>query len=215
MKPRHRRGFAFLLIEAIHHEDLNFSINSTDYREGANVNFAPPPSDFQNFTPDTTFHFLHLQSRISQSTMAVEIKNKKANYQYFLEDHFTAGILLQGSEIKSIRAGKASIQEAYCKITGDEVFIYNMYIAEYQNSGFFDHEPRRARKLLLNRHEINKIIRKSKDVGFTLVPVKLFISEKGWAKLEFAIARGKKLHDKREDIKAKDIKRDLDRLKNF
>lgn len=147
--------------------------------------------------------------------MSVEIKNKKASYQYFLEDSFTAGILLRGSEIKSIRAGKASIQEAYCKIQGNELFIFNMYIAEYQNAGFFDHETRRVKKLLLNRTELNKIIKKSKDVGFTIVPTRLFINDKGWAKLEFALAKGKKLYDKREDIKSKAIKRDLDRLKKI
>ena len=147
--------------------------------------------------------------------VSVEIKNKKASYQYFLEDSFTAGILLRGSEIKSIRAGKASIQEAYCKIQGNELFIFNMYIAEYQNAGFFDHETRRVKKLLLNRTELNKIIKKSKDVGFTIVPTRLFINDKGWAKLEFALAKGKKLYDKREDIKSKAIKRDLDRLKKI
>ncbi|MFT4679584.1 MAG: SsrA-binding protein [Flavobacteriales bacterium] len=147
--------------------------------------------------------------------MSVEIKNKKASYQYFLEDSFTAGILLKGSEIKSIRAGKASIQEAYCKIQGNELFMMNMYIAEYQNAGFFDHETRRVKKLLLSRTELNKIIKKSKDVGFTIVPTRLFINEKGWAKLDFALAKGKKLYDKREDIKSKEIKRDLDRLKKI
>jgi SsrA-binding protein len=147
--------------------------------------------------------------------VTVEIKNKKASYQYFLEDSFSAGILLQGSEIKSIRVGKASIQEAYCRIQGKELFIFNMYIAEYQNASYFDHEPRRVRKLLLNRTELNKIIKKSKDVGFTIVPTRLFINNKGWAKLDFALAKGKKLHDKREDIKSKEVKRDLDRLKKF
>jgi SsrA-binding protein len=147
--------------------------------------------------------------------VSVEIKNKKASYQYFLEDSFTAGILLKGSEIKSIRAGKASIQEAYCKIQGNELFMMNMYIAEYQNAGFFDHETRRVKKLLLSRTELNKIIKKSKDVGFTIVPTRLFINEKGWAKLDFALAKGKKLYDKREDIKSKEIKRDLDRLKKI
>jgi SsrA-binding protein len=90
-----------------------------------------------------------------------------------------------------------------------------MYIAEYQNASYFDHEPRRVRKLLLNRTELNKIIKKSKDVGFTIVPTRLFINNKGWAKLDFALAKGKKLHDKREDIKSKEVKRDLDRLKKF
>lgn len=143
--------------------------------------------------------------------MSVEIKNKKAGFQYHLLDEFTAGIQLQGTEIKSIRNGKASIVEGYCKFKGDELFIYNMYIAEYENAGHFTHNPKRARKLLLKRTELNKLQRKLKDVGLTVIPTLLFINEGGLAKLNIALSKGKKLFDKREDLKSKDTKRDMDR----
>lgn len=122
-----------------------------------------------------------------------------------------AGIQLTGTEIKSIRAGKASITEGYCFIKNDEIFIKNMYIAEYLQGSYNNHNPKRDRKLLLNRTEINKIIKKKKDVGITIVPLKMFINKNGYAKLEIALAKGKKLHDKRHDLKAKDAKRSMDR----
>ena len=139
--------------------------------------------------------------------MAVEIKNKKANYQYELTERFTAGIQLKGTEIKSIRGGKASIGEAYCKLINKELFVFNMYIAEYENAGYATHEERRQRKLLLDKVELKKITRKMKDVGLTIVPTLVFINENGWAKMNIAIAKGKKMHDKRDDLKKKDIKR--------
>ncbi|NNE55888.1 MAG: SsrA-binding protein SmpB [Flavobacteriales bacterium] len=144
--------------------------------------------------------------------MSVEIKNKKASYTYFLTDSFTAGMKLTGTEIKSIRGGKASITEAYCRFQGDEIFVFNMYIAEYPNGGYVNHEPYAVRKLLLNKHELSKIKRKMKNVGYTLVPTRVFISDKGWAKMEFSIAKGKKLHDKRATEKAKEWNRDKERL---
>lgn len=139
------------------------------------------------------------------------ILNKKARYRYFLQDEFTAGIQLTGTEIKSIRAGKASIVESFCKIKKGEMFVINMYIAEYENGGYANHKPKRDRKLLLNRSELNKIDRKVKNQSMTIVPLELFINEKGLAKLKIALSKGKKLHDKRDDIKKKDLKRDLDR----
>lgn len=147
--------------------------------------------------------------------MSVEIKNKKANYLYTLMDSFTAGIQLQGSEIKSIRNSKASIVEGYCKYVDDELFIFNMYIAEYENAGHYNHEPKRPRKLLMQRTELNKLRRKMKDVGLTIVPTLLYINEAGWAKLDISLAKGKKLHDKREDLKQKDQKRDMDRSESY
>lgn len=126
-------------------------------------------------------------------------------------DKFVAGIQLTGTEIKSIRNSKASIVEAYCVCDNGEVFIRNMYIAAYENGSFYNHSPRGDRKLLLNKKEINKIEKFLKDKGNALVPLRMFISEKGWAKLEIATAKGKKLHDKRQDLKAKDDKRDMDR----
>ena len=143
--------------------------------------------------------------------MAVNIQNKKAHFRYFLTDHFVTGIVLFGPEIKSIRAGKANIAEAYCKMHKGELYIINMNISPYANAGYIKIAERRERKLLLNKTELLKIERKLKDTGTTLVPVRMFINEKGWAKLEIAIARGKNMSDKREDAKTKDLKREMDR----
>lgn len=143
--------------------------------------------------------------------MSVAIKNKKAKFLYHLMDTFTAGIMLHGTEIKSIRNSKASIVEAYCKFDGNDLFVYNMNISEYDNAGWTQHTPKRPRKLLLNKTELNKIRKKLKDVGLTLIPTLLFINDKGLAKLEIAVAKGKKLYDKREDLKQKSQKRDIDR----
>ena len=146
----------------------------------------------------------------------INIQNKKARFQYHLFEKYVAGIQLTGTEIKSIRNGKASIVEAYCLFEKGEVWIRNMHIAAYENGSFYNHKPRADRKLLLNRKEIDKIEKFLKVKGNTLVPLRMFISEKGWAKLEIACAQGKKLHDKREDLKEKDDKRAMDRaMKNF
>ena len=142
--------------------------------------------------------------------MAVNIKNKKASYTYFLTDDFTAGLVLSGSEIKSIRGGKASITESYCRFEKGELWVYNMYVAEYPNAGYMPQDPRRKRKLLLQRTELKKL--QKKDVGVTLVPTLLFIASSGYAKLKFSVAKGKKLHDKRQSLKDKDISRDLARM---
>lgn len=141
----------------------------------------------------------------------INIKNKRASFEYEFLEKFTAGIQLTGTEIKSIRAGKASITEGYCFLKNGEVFIKNMYIAEYEQGTYNNHNPKRDRKLLLNRTEINKLEKKKKDVGLTIVPLKVFITKKGYAKLDIALAKGKKLHDKRHDLKAKDAKRSMDR----
>ena len=143
--------------------------------------------------------------------MSVEIKNKKASFTYFLEDEYTAGIQLNGCEIKSIRNGKASIVEAYCKMEKGEMWVMNMYIAEYPNAGYIVQKPRRQRKLLLTKTEIKKLDKKLKNVGVTLVPTLLFISKSGYAKLKFRVAKGKKMHDKRASIKERDVQRDIDR----
>ena len=141
----------------------------------------------------------------------INIKNKKAKFEYEFLEKFTAGMQLFGTEIKSIRAGKASIVEAYCFVNKNEVFIKNMYIAEYKQASYNNHETRRDRKLLLNRNEIDKLVKKKKDVGLTIIPLSLFINGKGYAKIDIALAKGKKLHDKRHDLKAKDDKRAMDR----
>lgn len=141
----------------------------------------------------------------------VNIRNKRARFEYHLFDIFTAGMQLRGTEIKSIRNSKASILEAYCIFDEGEVWIRNMSITEYENGSFYNHKPKSDRKLLLNKKEINKIERFLKVKGNTLIPLKLFLSEKGWAKIEIACAQGKKLYDKRNDLKEKDDKRDMDR----
>ncbi|MDG1346029.1 MAG: SsrA-binding protein SmpB [Crocinitomicaceae bacterium] len=145
------------------------------------------------------------------SQSKVNIRNKKARFEYHLEDTFTAGMVLTGTEIKSIRNNKASILEAFCVFVNSEVFIRNMFINDYVNTSFFHHKPKGDRKLLLNKREINKIEKWLKDKGNTIIPTKVFINDKGWAKVEIATARGKKMHDKRDDLKAKDDKRDMDR----
>ena len=146
----------------------------------------------------------------------VEIKNKKAKFEFEFLENFTAGIQLFGTEIKSIRNNKASITESYGIIIKNELFIRNMYVGDYVNSGHFNHDSKRDRKLLLNKIELNKINKKLKNKGLTIVPTKLFIGKNGWAKLNISIAKGKKIYDKREDLKTKDIKREIDRnFKNF
>jgi SsrA-binding protein len=146
----------------------------------------------------------------------VEIKNKKAKFEFEFLENFTAGIQLFGTEIKSIRNNKASIAESYGVMIKDELFIRNMYVGDYENSGHFNHESKRDRKLLLKKIELNKINKKLKNKGLTIVPTKLFIGKNGWAKLNISIAKGKKIYDKREDLKTKDIKREIDRnLKNY
>lgn len=145
-----------------------------------------------------------------------DIKNKKARFEYEFLDDFTAGIVLTGTEIKSIRAGKASIAESFGVMVKGELFLRNMYIQEYENGSYNNHQPKRDRKLLLNKTELKKLEKKLKDKGLTIVPSKLFINEKNRAKLNIHLARGKKLHDKRDDLKLKDQKRDMDRaMKRF
>ena len=147
---------------------------------------------------------------------SISISNRKARFEYELLDVFTAGIQLQGTEIKSLREGNANLAEAYCYVQESEVWVTGMYIAEYSYGSYLNHEPKRIRKLLLNKKEINKIDSALQDVGVTIVPLKLFINAKGWAKIEIALARGKKLHDKRENLKQKDDQRQMDRaLKDF
>lgn len=150
------------------------------------------------------------------SSSHINIKNKKAKFEYHLEDEFVAGIQLTGSEIKSIRNNKASIVEAYCVFVEDELFVRNMHIAEYDNASYYNHKPRRDRKLLLNRQELDKLFKKVQTKGNSIVPTHLFINDKGLAKLRIYLASGKKLHDKRQDLKQKDAKREMDRaMKSF
>lgn len=141
----------------------------------------------------------------------VSIKNKRASHEYLLLQDFTAGIQLSGTEIKSIREGKASIVDAYCTFRGNELFVINMHIAEYVYGTYNNHEPKRDRKLLLTKRELHKLQTKVKEKGFTIIPTLLFINEKGLAKLMISLARGKHHYDKRETLKQKDLKREIDR----
>ena len=142
---------------------------------------------------------------------SVNIRNKKASHEYFLVQEVTAGIMLTGTEIKSIRDGTASIADAYCTFTGTELFVRNMHIAEYSLGTHYNHEPKRDRKLLLTKRELKKLATKVKERGFTIIPVLLFINEKGLAKLTIALARGKHAYDKRETLKQKDHQREMER----
>ena len=138
------------------------------------------------------------------------IKNKRATFDYELLETFTAGIVLTGTEIKSIRLGKVSLVDTYCVVERKEIWVKNMYIAEYFYGTYNNHATRRDRKLLLNRKEIRKIDVAAKNSGFTIIPARLFINERGLVKVVIAIAKGKKEYDKRNVIRERDIKRDLD-----
>ena len=137
------------------------------------------------------------------------IENRRAGYEYFLTDRFSAGIVLTGSEIKSIRAGKANITDGFCSFVKEELFLRNVHISEWKFASINNHVPVHDRKLLLKKTELKKLLGKTKEKGFTIVPIKIFFSEKGLAKLEIALAKGKKLYDKRDDLKLKDAKRDM------
>lgn len=141
----------------------------------------------------------------------INIKNKRAEFDYLLMDKYTAGLVLTGTEIKSIRKGKASLVDTYCYVIGGEMWVKNMYIAHYEQGSYNNHVERRDRKLLLNRKEIRKIQQTVKSPGFSIVPTLLFIDEKGLAKLDIFIARGKKEYDKRETLKEKEDRRSIDR----
>ena len=152
--------------------------------------------------------------RVASPSMAaskVEVKNRRAAFEYHLLDSYECGMVLMGSEIKSIRAGGASINEAFCTFVGNDLMVRNMQIAPYGTNIHFVHEPKRDRKLLLHQRELDKLRKKLRDTGTTIVPVRLFIADNGFAKLEIALAKGKKTFDKRESIKARDVQRDLDR----
>ena len=142
----------------------------------------------------------------------IEIKNKKANFDYFIEDTYECGIVLTGTEIKSIRKGSANLKDSYARVKNNEVFLTNMFISTYEEGNRFNHDERRERKLLLHKKEIYKIRDKVEKEGYSLVPVKLYLKE-GKAKILLGVARGKKLYDKRQSLKEKDIKKDLEKIK--
>ncbi|MEE4258052.1 MAG: SsrA-binding protein SmpB [Bacteroidales bacterium] len=141
----------------------------------------------------------------------IKIKNKRASYQYYLVEKLVAGIELTGTEIKSIRQGKVSLADSYCQFEEGELFVKEMHIAEYSMGTHFNHLAKRVRKLLLTKRELKKLETKTREKGFTIVPTLLFINERGLAKLEIALARGKHYYDKRDTLKKKDIQREIDR----
>ena len=148
---------------------------------------------------------------MAEKKREISILNRRARFEYSLEDHYEAGMQLTGTEIKSIRAGNASIAEAYCVMEDNELYLVNAHISEYKQGTYNNHIPTRRRKLLLKKPELKKLAAKLKDKGYTVVPLRIFESDSGYAKLEIALGRGKKAHDKREDIKKQDVKRELER----
>ena len=141
----------------------------------------------------------------------INIKNKKASFEFAFIDNYVAGVQLTGTEIKSIREGKCNINDAFCVFNNNELFIRNMHVAHYFNDTYNNVEEKRDRKLLLNKKELNKLQGKLKDQGLTIIPLRLFINDKGYCKIEIALAKGKKLFDKREDIKKRDTDREMQR----
>ena len=144
----------------------------------------------------------------------IKIRNKKAAFEYFLVEEYSCGMQLTGTEIKSIREGKANLTDSYCSFTGTELFVRNLHVAEYTFGTHYNHEPKRDRKLLLTKRELKKLLNKTKEKGLTIIPTLLYINDKGLAKLDIALAKGKKLYDKRETLKTKDSKREMDRSKS-
>lgn len=149
---------------------------------------------------------------MSSSTPVQKIVNRKAAFHYFISETWEAGIVLTGTEIKSIREGKANLSDAYCLFRDSSLWLKNMHISAYEHGGYSNHEPKRERKLLLHRYQLRRIHAKLKERGITLIPVSLYINERGYAKVELGLARGKKLYDKRESIKTAESKRELGRI---
>ncbi|SHI98150.1 SsrA-binding protein [Mesonia phycicola] len=143
----------------------------------------------------------------------INIKNRKAKFQYDVLDKYTAGIKLAGTEIKAIREGKANIAESFCEFHRGELYVINMHVEEYSHATHFNHNPKSERKLLLNKQELRKLEKEIKQSGLTIIPLRLFVNDRGLAKLVIALCKGKKTHDKRETIKDRDNKRRLDRIK--
>jgi SsrA-binding protein len=142
----------------------------------------------------------------------INITNRKAYHDYFIQDEFTAGIMLVGTEIKSVRHGKANLSDSYCVFKGNEMFVVGMHISDYENASFAKHDPKRDRKLLMTKRELKKLKVKIQEKGLTIVPLNLFINERGLAKLNIAVAKGKHTYDKKESIKERDIDRELERI---
>ena len=153
--------------------------------------------------------------KMSEKKKKLEITNRKAKFEYQFLDTYEAGIMLQGTEIKSIRQGKVNLNDAYCLFKNGELFIKSLYIAEYENGTYANHEARRTRKLLLRKRELKKLERRVKEKGMTIVPYRLYLSDRGIVKLELALAQGKRSYDKRHSIKERDNKREMSRMKKI
>ncbi|WP_026954751.1 SsrA-binding protein SmpB [Algoriphagus vanfongensis] len=153
-----------------------------------------------------------MASKVNKFDKIINIKNKKASFQFEFIDTYTAGMVLKGTEIKSIREGKVSLTESFCVFLDGELFVRQMHIAPYTMAASYNHEPVRDRKLLLSKRELEKLQTKSQEKGLTIIPVRIFINDRGMAKMEIALGRGKKFHDKRQDLKEKDAKRELQRM---
>ena len=149
---------------------------------------------------------------MSKIAATVNIVNRKASFNYFISDSWEAGIVLTGTEIKAIREGKANLVDAYCIFKNTELWVKNLHISAYEKGGYTNHAPREDRKLLLHRYQLKRILAKLKEKGVTLIPLRLYIEERGFAKLELGLARGKKLYDKRDSLKDAEAKRELGRV---
>ena len=150
-----------------------------------------------------------------QKQNKINIKNKRAFHDFEIIEKFMAGIVLVGTEVKSIRMGKVSLSDSYCYFVGNELYVRNMQITEYALASFANHSAGRERKLLLNRHELKRLSRKVKETGLTIIPLRIFITDSGFVKLDIGLAKGKKLYDKRETIKLKDTQRQLGRMQRI
>jgi len=137
--------------------------------------------------------------------------NRKAYHDYFIEEKFEAGIMLQGTEVKSLREGRVNLQDSYASVKGDEIFLHHCHISPYSHGNIMNHEPLRTRKLLLHRKEIDKLLGKTKQQGLTLIPLRIYFSKRGLAKVELGLAKGKKQHDRRESIKTREASREVER----
>ncbi len=152
-----------------------------------------------------------MKNTLKEQVLHNILTNRKAYHEYFIEDEYVAGVVLTGTEVKSLRDGKVNFMDAFCFEENGEIFVKNIHISEYSHGTYLNHEPNRLRKLLLKKKEIRKIRKKLDEKGFTLIPLQLFFSKKNLVKLHIGLAKGKKLYDKREDSKAKDAKREMER----
>ncbi|NWF73513.1 MAG: SsrA-binding protein SmpB [Nitrospirae bacterium] len=151
-----------------------------------------------------------VQQQKEKSEKAV-VTNRKAYHDYFIEEKFEAGIMLQGTEVKSIREGRVNLQDSYASVKGAEVFLHHCHISPYSHGNIMNHDPLRTRKLLLHRKEINKLLGKTQQQGLTLIPLRIYFSKHGLAKVELGLAKGKKQHDRRESIKTREASREVER----